>query len=87
MRQLALSLAVFVACLMPALASAADTPANGATATSGAAAQKGTKTTTTKTNLQHEKVKACNKEATTKNLKGEERKKFMADCTSGKSAT
>lgn len=29
---------------------------------------------------QQEKMKSCNAEAKTKNLKGDERKKFMSDC-------
>lgn len=32
---------------------------------------------------QQEKMKTCNKEATGKNLKGDERKKFMSTCLSG----
>ena len=31
---------------------------------------------------QHEKMKACNKEAGEKTLKGDERKKFMSTCLS-----
>ena len=31
---------------------------------------------------QQEKMAACNKDAGTKNLKGDERKKFMSDCLS-----
>jgi len=32
---------------------------------------------------QQEKMKACNKEAGEKHLKGDERKKFMSTCLSG----
>jgi hypothetical protein len=35
---------------------------------------------------QQEKMKSCNAEAGTKELKGDERKKFMSDCLSAKPA-
>ncbi len=35
---------------------------------------------------QQDKMKACNAEAGTKALKGDERKKFMSDCLSAKAA-
>ncbi|MCC6748365.1 MAG: phosphate starvation-inducible protein PsiF [Deltaproteobacteria bacterium] len=39
-----------------------------------------------KPNAQQEKMKACNKEATDKKLKGDERKKFMSECLKAKPA-
>jgi hypothetical protein len=36
---------------------------------------------------QQEKMKSCNKEATAKALKGDERKAFMKTCLSGKTST
>jgi len=38
----------------------------------------------TASNSQQLKMTDCNKEATTRNLKGEERKKFMAECLQAK---
>jgi hypothetical protein len=38
---------------------------------------------TAKQKAQQEKMKACSKEAGTKNLKGDERKKFMSTCMKG----
>lgn len=38
-----------------------------------------------KMTLQQEKMAACNKDAGTKNLKGDERKKFMSECLSAHS--
>ena len=38
---------------------------------------------TAKQKAQQEKMKACSKEAGTKNLKGDERKKFMSTCLKG----
>jgi hypothetical protein len=35
---------------------------------------------------QREKMKTCNKDAAAKNLKGDERKKFMSDCLKKKPA-
>lgn len=38
---------------------------------------------TAKQKAQQEKMRACSKEARTKNLKGDERKKFMGSCMKG----
>jgi hypothetical protein len=59
-------------CLSTA-ASAASAPAPAA---HGAAAKSGE----TKRTAQHAKMKTCNADAKTKNLKGEPRKKFMSQC-------
>ena len=38
-----------------------------------------------KTNSQQEKMKSCNADATTKGLKGDDRKSYMKTCLSGDS--
>ena len=39
-----------------------------------------------KTNTQQEKMKSCNADATTKGLKGDDRKTYMKTCLSGSSS-
>ena len=64
--------AVFAAVTLPAVAADAMAPAKPATATPK------------KMTAQQEKMKACNKEAKEKTLKGADRKAFMKSCLSNK---
>jgi hypothetical protein len=67
------ALALLSAPAVFAQAPAASTTAAGATSAGGA-------------NSQQDKMKTCNADATTKGLKGDDRKSFMKDCLSAKPA-
>lgn len=67
------------------LAWAADPPATARPAATGASAT-GTQPVSEKRQRQTEKMKACNAEARSKALKGEDRKAFMKGCLSAKPA-
>jgi len=64
-----------IALIGSASAFAADAPAGGAATAPAAAPAK------------HMSLKACNKQADSKKLTGEDRTKFVKDCRAGKSAS
>lgn len=63
------------------------TLACGLVAGSALAADDAKKTPSPAQQAQQERMKSCNQEAKDKALKGDERKSFMSDCLSGKTAS
>ncbi len=73
-----------VICLMFALSPFAFAQNSGGTSTAApAAAETPKKEPSEKQKAQRAKMKACNKDAKEKGLKGKDRKQFMSDCLKG----
>jgi len=86
-RSLSLVLALAAALLAHAGARAAVTSVRAAPASSSSAAALAQQTPATQPGTpQRSKMKACNADARQKDLHGDERRKFMSHCLSGKPA-
>jgi hypothetical protein len=84
-RKLAISTLLAAVSLAPVSAAIADTVAAGASTTVAAPATPAApaKTVSAKQQAQRDKMKSCNADATSKSLKGADRKTYMSTCLKG----